>query len=756
MAKRPTINTIGSGYASKALLNNNFEALRDGFDNTLSLDGSTPNAMGADIDLNSNDLLNVGTANISTLVVDGTSLNAQVDAAAASAAAALVSENAAAASLDEFTDLYLGAKASDPALDNDGDALQTGALYFNTGSNELRYYDGSAWVAASQATTRVDTATGDGSTVAFTLSSAVVSENSVFVHVDGVYQNKDTFSVSGSTLTFSEAPPLNAEIEFVSFTAVSVGETSADLVSYNQGGTGSVATTVEAKLQENVSVKDFGAVGDGVTDDTVAIQAAIDAAGTAGGGSVYIPVGTYKLTDTLTITNDYVALIGDGSSASVLLGSDPTKWIIKFNANADHMLIDGLWIKGSAVSDATEQYGVGYTSDTDDPENVIIQNCKFSHSNNGIVVGTGRYWKITQNSFDTLVGITSGAGYGILAAAGSSHNVFSKNTFKGTLTSHLRHAIYNSVGSRFNVVSDNVIKDCNEGGIVTNSTSAQNGVRGLIISNNIIEGGGVAATTDAASIELVGNTQDCVVSGNIIRNRLNTGIIATDAGQGGLCTNNTIKNNSIIDVDYNGIILMGTKNCTASDNHVHNASDGNSGSYAAIQVTSSGTFGTEVNDGSMVVANTVTGSNHRSAFQINATSPIATNLYVANNVFRAGATTNRAVELNGSPNYVGNSSDNTYTYGTNDIIDYRSRVRALDFGSISANSTSELTVTISGVTTSGWSVVVAPTSALDAGIMWAAYVSAADTVTVRLSNVTGSAIDPALTTFVIDCYRHNT
>lgn len=209
-------------------------------------------------------------------------------------------------------------------------------------------------------------------------------------------------------------------------------------------------------------------------------------------------------------------------------------------------------------------------------------------------------------------------------------------------------------------------------------------------------------------------------------------------------------------MDYNGIILMGTKNCTASDNHVHNASDGNSGSYAAIQVTSSGTFGTEVNDGSMVVANTVTGSNHRSAFQINATSPIATNLYVANNVFRAGATTNRAVELNGSPNYVGNSSDNTYTYGTNDIIDYRSRVRALDFGSISANSTSELTVTISGVTTSGWSVVVAPTSALDAGIMWAAYVSAADTVTVRLSNVTGSAIDPALTTFVIDCYRHNT
>ena len=69
-------------------------------------------------------------------------------AAAVSAAAALVSENAAAvsetnaaASFDEFDDIYLGSKASDPTLDNDGDALQDGALYFNTTTNVLRVYD---------------------------------------------------------------------------------------------------------------------------------------------------------------------------------------------------------------------------------------------------------------------------------------------------------------------------------------------------------------------------------------------------------------------------------------------------------------------------------------------------------------------------------------------------------------------------------------------------------------------------------------
>ena len=55
--------------------------------------------------------------------------------------------------------------------------------------------------------------TGTGSTVSFTLSSAPISENSTFVYVNGVYQNKNTYSVSGVTLLFSEAPPYTSLIE---------------------------------------------------------------------------------------------------------------------------------------------------------------------------------------------------------------------------------------------------------------------------------------------------------------------------------------------------------------------------------------------------------------------------------------------------------------------------------------------------------------------------------------------------------------
>jgi len=55
--------------------------------------------------------------------------------------------------------------------------------------------------------------TGDGATVAFTLASAPASENATNVYINGVYQQKNTYSVAGVTLTFSEAPPVTSSIE---------------------------------------------------------------------------------------------------------------------------------------------------------------------------------------------------------------------------------------------------------------------------------------------------------------------------------------------------------------------------------------------------------------------------------------------------------------------------------------------------------------------------------------------------------------
>jgi hypothetical protein len=74
---------------------------------------------------------------------------------------------------------------------------------------------------------------------------------------------------------------------------------------FTQSGTGAIQRTVENKLKDTVSVKDFGAVGDGVADDTAAIQAAITAS-----IRVHIPAGTYKITSTLTVNNTHISGAG--------------------------------------------------------------------------------------------------------------------------------------------------------------------------------------------------------------------------------------------------------------------------------------------------------------------------------------------------------------------------------------------------------------------------------------------------------------
>ena len=87
----------------------------------------------------------------------------QATNASNSATAAATSAAEAAASADNFDDTYLGAKSSDPSVDNDGDALTAGDLYFNTSTNRLRVYTGSAWVEIDAGMTSFTLAGSSGS-----------------------------------------------------------------------------------------------------------------------------------------------------------------------------------------------------------------------------------------------------------------------------------------------------------------------------------------------------------------------------------------------------------------------------------------------------------------------------------------------------------------------------------------------------------------------------------------------------------------
>lgn len=71
MAKKPTITTVATGYNATDTVNANFTNIRNAFDNTLSLDGSTPNAMEADLDMNSKDILNVKNIYADNIIYEG-------------------------------------------------------------------------------------------------------------------------------------------------------------------------------------------------------------------------------------------------------------------------------------------------------------------------------------------------------------------------------------------------------------------------------------------------------------------------------------------------------------------------------------------------------------------------------------------------------------------------------------------------------------------------------------------------------------
>ncbi len=93
-------------------------------------------------------IANQSAASATNAASSATQASASSTSASTSATAAASSAAAALAAFDNFDDTYLGAKASDPTVDNDGDALNAGDLYFNTTTDVMRLYTGSAWVSA--------------------------------------------------------------------------------------------------------------------------------------------------------------------------------------------------------------------------------------------------------------------------------------------------------------------------------------------------------------------------------------------------------------------------------------------------------------------------------------------------------------------------------------------------------------------------------------------------------------------------------
>jgi hypothetical protein len=145
--------------------------------------------------------------------------------------------------------------------------------------------------------------------------------NSLSVFVDGVNQygpgaQYAYTETDSDTVTFVSGLHVGASVKFTTTQQQGAGAVNASQVTYNPAGVGAVATNVQAKLRQTVSVADFGAVGNGVADDTAAIQAGITAC-VASGNILYMPAGTYLVTDTLNCPTKTM-IVGQHRSMSAI------------------------------------------------------------------------------------------------------------------------------------------------------------------------------------------------------------------------------------------------------------------------------------------------------------------------------------------------------------------------------------------------------------------------------------------------------